>query len=97
MPKSSDIALETLPRTEDPSDRHPGFEWEFLHGMWVRIEWATGTITPAWSGFCRGLLSDRSDLDGPADTENQGLVNSKSKANVDTTIRKDVRIECNSD
>ena len=97
MPRNSDRALERLPLTEGPSDRHPGFEWESLHGMWVRIEWTAGPITPSWSGFCRGLLSDRSDLDGPADTENQGLVNSKSKANADTTVRKDVRIERNSD
>ena len=80
MPRNSDRALERLPLTGGPSDRHPGFEWECLHGMWVRIEWTAGPITPSWSGFCRGLLSDSLDSDGPADAEKQGLANSESKA-----------------
>ena len=80
MPRNSDRALDRLPLTEGPSDRHPGFEWECLHGMWVRIEWTAGPITPSWSGFCRGLLSDRLDSDGPAAAEKQGLANSNSKA-----------------
>ena len=79
MPGNSDLALETLPRTEGPSDRHPGFEWEFLHDMWVRIEWTAGPITPSWSGFCRGLLSDSLDSGRPADAEKRGLANSESK------------------
>ena len=55
MPRNNEIAGQAVALTEGHSGKHANPEWEYMEGMWVRIEWVPGPRTRSWSEFLAGL------------------------------------------